>query len=187
MLNSLLGSLLAACYLWGSPCGPYGLPAAPLRPSRGRYRGPACALLWVCVVWSTRPQRSQLIRLGPGLGQAQRTSAFVEESVASRFVRVFGPRDRPVCFLVSLLAASSQSWQSWRLEERHTRDPPGPGCARFQSLSGAAGTPAKPIYNRVMAKKTKAKAPAKKPSAAKAKKPSASSSGSVVEVEACKS
>jgi len=38
-----------------------------------------------------------------------------------------------------------------------------------------------------MAKKTKAKAPAKKPSAAKAKKPSASSSGSVVSVEACKS
>jgi hypothetical protein len=38
-----------------------------------------------------------------------------------------------------------------------------------------------------MAKKTKSKAPAKKPSAAKAKKPSAGSSGSVVEVEACKS
>ena len=42
------------------------------------------------------------------------------------------------------------------------------------------------IDNSVMAKKTKAKAPAKKPSAAKAKK-SAGSSGSVVEVEACKS
>ena len=40
---------------------------------------------------------------------------------------------------------------------------------------------------RAMAKKTKSKAPAKKPSAAKAKKPSAGSSGSVVEVEACKS
>ena len=38
-----------------------------------------------------------------------------------------------------------------------------------------------------MAKKTKSKAPAKKPSAAKAKKPSAGSSGAVVEVEACKS
>ena len=57
----------------------------------------------------------------------------------------------------------------------------------FQRLSDAAGTRAKIIDNRVMAKKTKAKAPAKKPSAAKAKKPSASSSGAVVEVEACKS
>ena len=57
----------------------------------------------------------------------------------------------------------------------------------IQRLSNAAGTRANLIDNRVMAKKTKAKAPAKKPSASKAKKPSAGSSGSVVEVEACKS
>ena len=79
-------------------------------------------------------------------------------------------------------------WQSWRLEERHARDlrvlEKG---TLIQRLSNAAGTRANLIDNRVMAKKTKAKAPAKKPSASKAKKPSAGSSGSVVEVEACKS
>ena len=93
------------------------------------------------------------------------------------------------CLLVSLQAASSQSWQGraggWSSGTRAFS-----GLLRwlvFQGVSDAAGTRAKPIDNAAMAKKTKAKAPAKKPSAAKAKKPSASSSGAVVEVEACKS
>ena len=103
---------------------------------------------------------------------------------------MFGPRDRPALLrllLVALqaLALSAGRAGGWRGRTRAISE-----VLRwrvFQSLSDAAGTRAKPIYNRVMAKKTKAKAPAKKPSAAKAKKPSASSSGSVVEVEACKS
>ena len=49
------------------------------------------------------------------------------------------------------------------------------------------GRASKSTATQAMAKKTKAKAPAKKPTAAKAKTTSKSSGGAVVEVEACKS
>ena len=118
-----------------------------------------------------------------------RASVFAEESVASRSVLVFGHRERVCVCLLAYKAASSHRAlaQSWRLE-RHARDLRVLAKGTLiQRLSNAAGTRANLIDNRVMAKKTKAKAPAKKPSASKAKKPSAGSSGSVVEVEACKS
>ncbi len=119
----------------------------------------------------------------PRLASHTRAGAFAEESVASRFVRVFGHRER-VC-LLAYKAASSELGRAggWNCGTRAISE-----VLRwnvFQGLSGAAGTRVKPIYNRVMAKKTKAKAPAKKPSAAKAKA-TKSSGGAVVEVEACK-
>ena len=96
---------------------------------------------------------------------------------------MFGHRERSCVCLLAYKAASSQSLAE--LEAGGAGRAQSPGLTLFQGLSDVAGTRAT-IDNRAMAKKTKAKAPAKKPSAAKAKKPSAKSSGSVVEVEACK-
>ena len=96
---------------------------------------------------------------------------------------VFGIRvDLRLVLLVALQAASSQS-QSWRSGTGAFSGSRAGSCVQWQSF--ATGTPAKPIDNRVMAKKTKAKAPAKKATAAKAKA-TKSSGGAVVEVEACK-
>ena len=180
-----------AAFWQPATCGaaPAALTAYRLRPRVRRVGGTVGvrAPCFGCVSFGLRRATPTLLGLA-WLGQPRptRASVFAEGSVARRSVLVFGHRER-VC-LLAYKAASSMCFGragGWRSGTRAFS-----GLLRwlvFRGVSDAAGTRAKRIDNRVMAKKTKAKAPAKKPSAAKAKKPSASSSGGVVEVEACKS